>query len=132
MGKAMQLDEHTLRWVVAAWLGGASAIKRHADPAVTVAGERVSVRCLQTRVAGGPDPRDATAGWFRFKVEDERSLKLTERPGFVPAPNLARTHWMRVAGPGRLVPSELAGFLRSSCALVRAKLPKKTQLAPGR
>ncbi|MDR0184744.1 MmcQ/YjbR family DNA-binding protein [Lysobacter sp. UC] len=66
-------------------------------------------------------------GAVSFKVEDDRFLELTERPGFQPAPYLARSHWVMVAQPGRLAPEELRALLRRSYELVRAKLPKKTQ-----
>ena len=67
------------------------------------------------------------SGAMSFKVEDARFLELTERPGFEPAPYLARSHWVMVAEPGRLPPEELRAFLRRSYELVREKLPKKTQ-----
>ena len=62
-----------------------------------------------------------------FKVEDARFLELTERPGFVPAPYLARAHWVLVAKPEALPAGELRDLLRRSYELVREKLPKKTQ-----
>ena len=31
-----------------------------------------------------------------FKVEDERFLELTDRPGIIPAPYLARAKWIYV------------------------------------
>jgi predicted DNA-binding protein (MmcQ/YjbR family) len=61
-----------------------------------------------------------------FKVDDERFLELTDRPGIIPAPYLARVKWVR-AGAGALDDAELAALLRRSHALVLAKLPKKLQ-----
>ena len=62
-----------------------------------------------------------------FKVADERFLELTDQPGIRPAPYLARHHWVLVDQPQRFATAELERHIRHSYALVRAKLPKKTQ-----
>lgn len=51
-----------------------------------------------------------------FKVEDDRFLELTDRPGIIPAPYLARAKWDQ----------EAAALLRRSYELL-AKLSKKLQ-----
>lgn len=70
---------------------------------------------------------DSGQGSLSFKVEDDRFLELTERPGFIPAPYLARAHWVQVERPDRLPKPELQALLRRSYELVRLKLPKKLQ-----
>ena len=112
-------DETRLRAIAEAWPGVAAGLKWEDDLVFTVAGKMFCVLCVR-----GP-----LAGRLSFKVDDGRFLELTERPGFVPAPYLARAHWVLVAAPGRLPAAELAGFVRRSYELVRAKLPQKTQRA---
>jgi predicted DNA-binding protein (MmcQ/YjbR family) len=64
---------------------------------------------------------------FSFKVEDERFLELTDRPGIVPAPYLARHKWVYVTGEASLDNGEGAALLRRSYELVFAKLTRKLQ-----
>lgn len=66
-------------------------------------------------------------GALGFKVEPERFLELTDRPGIVPAPYLARAHWVNLADAKSLPEAELRALLRRSYELVREKLPKKLQ-----
>lgn len=65
------------------------------------------------------------------KVAQERFLELTDQPGIVPAPYLARYHWIKIDEPRCFATSELQDFVRESYALVRAKLPRKTRAALG-
>lgn len=62
-----------------------------------------------------------------FKVDDERFLELTDRPGIIPAPYLARAKWVRVDAGAALSDEEAAQLLRRSYELVFAKLTKKLQ-----
>ena len=62
-----------------------------------------------------------------FKVEDERFLELTDRPGIVPSPYLARHKWVRVEKASALSDKEAHALLRRSYELVLAKLSKKLQ-----
>ncbi len=62
-----------------------------------------------------------------FKVDDERFLELTDRPGIIPAPYLARAKWVYVEKPSALSDKEAAELLRRSYELVFAKLTKKLQ-----
>ena len=116
------LDQAGLHAIVDAWPGVESGIKWEHDLVFTVAGKMFCVLCVS-----GADSGDATVGRLSFKVEDDRFLELTERPGFVPAPYLARAHWVLVAKPGSLPAGELHDLLRRSYELVREKLPKKMQ-----
>lgn len=62
-----------------------------------------------------------------FKVTDEEFEELTERPGIIPAPYMARNKWIMVEPSAKLSKKELTGFITQSYQLVKAKLPKKLQ-----
>jgi predicted DNA-binding protein (MmcQ/YjbR family) len=62
-----------------------------------------------------------------FKVDDERFLELTDRPGIIPAPYLARAKWVQVEDGQALSDAEAAQLLRRSYELVFAKLTRKLQ-----
>ena len=59
-----------------------------------------------------------------FKVDDERFLELTDRPGIVPAPYLARAKWVQLASLKALGDAELKALVARSHALVAAKLTR--------
>jgi predicted DNA-binding protein (MmcQ/YjbR family) len=67
--------------------------------------------------------------WLTFKVSPENFAELTERPGIIPAPYLARAKWVALETRDALSPNELALLLRESYNLVVAKLPKKSREA---
>lgn len=62
-----------------------------------------------------------------FKCTPEMFAELTERDGIVPAPYVARYHWVALEHFGALKDSELKPLLRNSYEMVLAKLPKKTR-----
>lgn len=62
-----------------------------------------------------------------FKCSDEDFAKLIERPGIVPAPYLARAHWVAIEPDYSPDQSELEGLLRNAHKLVFARLPKAVQ-----
>lgn len=64
---------------------------------------------------------------FGFKVDDDRFLELTDRPGIIPAPYLARAKWVQIADPKALSREEATAFVKRSYQLVFAKLTKKLQ-----
>lgn len=68
----------------------------------------------------------ADAGGLSFKA-GERFLELTDRPGFEPAPYLARAQWVKVADSSQVPRDELKALLRASYELIVAKLPKRVQ-----
>jgi len=77
-------------------------------------------------VVVGPAPGNC----FSFKCEEEAFHELTELPGIIPAPYLARAKWVQIRpAECRLRAEEIAALLRQSYDLVVAKLPRKTQLA---
>ncbi|HKN74980.1 MAG TPA: MmcQ/YjbR family DNA-binding protein [Candidatus Acidoferrum sp.] len=65
--------------------------------------------------------------WLTFKVSPEKFAELTERPGIIPAPYLARAKWIALETRDALSSGELALLLRESYDMVVAKLPKKTR-----
>jgi predicted DNA-binding protein (MmcQ/YjbR family) len=70
--------------------------------------------------------------WISFKCSEEEFAALTERPGVVPAPYLARAQWVALETQDALPRDEIKRLLSQSYSLVSAKLPKRTQakLAP--
>lgn len=60
-----------------------------------------------------------------FKCTPEMFGELTERDGIVPAPYVARYHWVALEHFGALKDSELSPLLKTAYELVKAKLPKK-------
>src|SRR5215472_13976599 len=69
-----------------------------------------------------------------FKASPEKFAELTERQNIIPAPYLARAQWVALQTRDALAHDELAGLLRESYEMIRAKLPKKVQeaIASGR
>ena len=73
---------------------------------------------------GGTEPDSR----YSFKCDDARFLELTDQPGIVPAPYLARAKWVQIDPANCLLPdAELEGLVRRSYELVLAKLPQKLQ-----
>src|SRR6201993_1060267 len=72
-------------------------------------------------------PLEPAPVFLTFKATDESFAELTERPGIIPAPYLARAKWVALENADALSPQELASLLRISYDLVLAKLPKKTR-----
>ena len=70
---------------------------------------------------------DADSKALRFKVDDERFLELTDRPGIEPSPYLARSKWIQITDPKALSDAEAAQLLKRSYELVFSKLTKKLQ-----
>ena len=60
-----------------------------------------------------------------FKCTPEMFAELTERDGIVPAPYVARYHWVALERFNALKDSELKTLLKNSYEMVLAKLPKK-------
>lgn len=62
--------------------------------------------------------------WLSFKCSPETFAELTERMGIIPAPYLARAHWVALETRDALGKEELSRLLRESYELIVAKLPK--------
>ena len=72
---------------------------------------------------------EPSAQFASFKVTPGEFADLTEQPGVVPAPYLARAQWVALESESALPAAEVKKLLRQSYDLVFAKLPKKTQAA---
>lgn len=66
-----------------------------------------------------------------FKCTPEKFAELTERNGIVPAPYVARYHWVALETYDALGEKELKALLRNSYDLVFEKLPKKLKSSLG-
>jgi predicted DNA-binding protein (MmcQ/YjbR family) len=62
-----------------------------------------------------------------FKCTPEDFADLTERPGIIPAPYLARAQWVGLESDEALTAAEIKRYLKQSYDLVFAKLTKKAQ-----
>lgn len=62
-----------------------------------------------------------------IKATDERFYELTEIPGVIPAPYMARNKWIALERWDAIRRSEIEELICQSYELVKAKLPKKVQ-----
>ena len=62
-----------------------------------------------------------------FKCTPEKFAELTERDGIIPAPYVARYHWVALERFNALPGSELKALLHTAYGLVYEKLPAKTR-----
>jgi predicted DNA-binding protein (MmcQ/YjbR family) len=69
-----------------------------------------------------------------FKCDPERFLELTDVPGIVPAPYLARAHWVQVQQAKALPVPDARALVARSYALIAAKLTRRQRdaIAPAR
>ena len=121
MAESNGMSIEQLDALCAQWPGATRSIKWEVDLVWSVAGKMFVVMCTL-----GPE-----RGRISFKVEAERFLELTDQPGFMPAPYMARAFWISVSEPQNFGEAVLAAYVRQSYELVRAGLPKKTQAALG-
>ena len=70
--------------------------------------------------------------WISLKANPESFAELTERPGVIPAPYLARAKWIALESPDTLPEAEIVELLRESYELVLAKLPRKVRESVGK
>ncbi len=115
MGRA--ISERDLRTWLEKSPGVTTDVKWGADLCFLVAGKMFCVYCLEGEEKGS----------LSFKAGEDRFLELTDRPGFRPAPYLARAHWVKIDKPGGVAREELRDLLQASYRLIVARLPKKTQ-----
>jgi len=62
-----------------------------------------------------------------FKCTPEKFAELAEVEGIIPAPYMARNHWVAMTEADALRPPELQELIEWSYRLVMEKLPKRTQ-----
>lgn len=112
----MSLD--AVRQVCRGFAGVTEDVKWGNDLVFSVGGKMFAVVCLE--------PPHTLA----FKCTPEVFAELTERDGMVPAPYLARAMWVQEQEIGyALARVEFEQLIRTSYALVVAKLPKPRQPA---
>jgi predicted DNA-binding protein (MmcQ/YjbR family) len=63
--------------------------------------------------------------WISLKANPENFAELSERPGIIPAPYLARAKWISLETADALPDAEIAQLVRGSYKLVLATLPRK-------
>jgi len=111
----MNLD--SLRKYCATLSGATRDIKWGADEVYSVGGKMFAVFCVERGKAKSAS----------FKCDPVRFLELTDQPGIVPAPYLARAHWVQLQDAKALPHAAARELVARSRALVFAKLPRKMQ-----
>ena len=76
------------------------------------------------------EPTAATK--LSFKCTPEKFAELVEIEGIIPAPYMARNHWVAMVEMDALRQNEIKELIRQSYRLVFEKLPKKTQAELGK
>jgi predicted DNA-binding protein (MmcQ/YjbR family) len=104
-----------LRALYAGLPGATHEIKWGADPVCSVGGKMFAV--------AHPDSDDR----FAFKVDHERFLELTDRPGIVASPYLACAKWVSIMPHAGSTQAETHALVERSYERVFAKLTKKLQ-----
>jgi predicted DNA-binding protein (MmcQ/YjbR family) len=115
------MDIERLRNLCSAWPGVSESIKWEDDLVFSVADKMFVVTALR-----GPHK-----GRLSFKVDPDRFLELTDQPGMMPAPYMARAFWISITEPERFDDEQMRAFLRRSYELVRGGLSKKLQARLG-
>src|SRR6476646_4386316 len=72
---------------------------------------------------------DKHPGKLSFKCTPEKFAELVEQEGIIPAPYVARNHWVGLARFDALTDRELKPLLTNAYKMVLEKLPKKMQAA---
>lgn len=67
-----------------------------------------------------------------FKCTPEKFAELVESEGIIPAPYVARYHWVALEDWNALSQKELKGLLQNAYQLVHDKLPKKVRSGLGK
>ena len=98
--------------------GATEQIQWGADLVFKVGGKMFCVAC--TEVAPNV---------MSFKCDDEMFAELCERDGVIPAPYLARAKWVALERWDALPDRELKPLIEHAYALVKQRLPMKTQAA---
>jgi predicted DNA-binding protein (MmcQ/YjbR family) len=68
---------------------------------------------------------ESTADGISLKCTPEKFAELVERDGIIPAPYVARYHWVKIEGTNAVTDAEMKTLIRESYKMVRDKLPKK-------
>jgi predicted DNA-binding protein (MmcQ/YjbR family) len=76
------------------------------------------------------DPEHSTK--LSFKCTPEKFAELVESEGIIPAPYVARYHWVALEDWNALSQKELKELLKTAHQLVHDKLPKKVRSGLGK
>jgi predicted DNA-binding protein (MmcQ/YjbR family) len=106
----MNIEE--LRKICIAFPGATEQIQWEDDLVFKVGGKMFAVA-----------PLEPARVWLTIKADPEAFVELTERPGIIPAPYLARAKWISIESPEALSQTEVTDLLRKSYELVSANLP---------
>jgi len=82
---------------------------------------------IDTRMFAVFGTRDGKAFNVGFKCDPERFLELTDQDGIIPAPYLAKAHWVLVEKSSALSDAQAKALIRRSYELIVAKLSKRRQ-----
>ena len=74
---------------------------------------------------------DQAAGQLSFKCTPEKFAELVEREGVIPAPYVARYHWVAIQDPKAVSDDELEDLISRAYLLVYEKLPAKQRKSLG-
>jgi predicted DNA-binding protein (MmcQ/YjbR family) len=110
------MDFESIRKVCLSFPGATEDIQWEKDLLFRVGGKMFAVVGLE------PEPDNVA-----FKCTPEEFAELTLRNGIIPAPYLARHHWVSVTDLESLRKPELEKLLRVSYELVLEGLPKKVR-----
>src|SRR5438552_2774183 len=69
---------------------------------------------------------------FCFKCTPEKFAELVEIEGVIPAPYMARNHWVGIVERNALRQPEIKELIQNSYRMVLEKLPKKLQTELGK
>ena len=78
------------------------------------------------------EPQRGDKAVISFKATQEEFAELVEREGLIPAPYMARNHWVSLTEYDSLPPAELKERIANSYRLVLATLPSRKRDTPPR
>lgn len=114
------MDAEWMRKCCGSFPGATENVQWGSDLVFKVGGKMFAVTCLE------PAPVVLS-----FKCSPEDFAELTERPGIIPAPYMARANWVALQNDDAIPRTELKKLLKRGYELVRAKLPKRVQAELG-
>ena len=94
-------------------------IKWDNDLCFLIGGRMFAVACLDR----------TTPHKLSFKCTPDAFAELIERDGIIPAPYMARNHWVTLERFDAMRDAEMKALVRNSYEMVKAKLTKKAQAA---
>jgi len=112
----MRLPVDWIRGVCLAFPAATEQVQWGNDLVFKVESKMFAVTCLEP-----------AAIWLSCKVTPVQFAELTEQPGIIPAPYLARAKWIALEHSATLGRAEIKALLRGSYDLVVSGLPKKTR-----